>query len=63
MKSLMEKKKNDLLKELAEKRAALGKFQFNIAGSKVRNMKEGKNLRKDVARILTVLNHPNYENK
>lgn len=63
MKSLMEKKKADLLKELADKRASLGKFRFNIAGSKVRNMREGRAIRKDVARILTALNHPKYENK
>ncbi len=38
---------------LAEKREALRKFRFGIAGSKNRNVKEGKNLRKEIAQILT----------
>lgn len=60
---LMKKNKADLQKELATKREALRQFRFNIAGSKVRNMKEGRNTRKDVARILTVLNAGAYEGK
>lgn len=43
---------NDLL---AQKREALRAFRFGSAGSKSRNVKEGLNLRKDIARILTVL--------
>ena len=38
---------------LDEKREALRKFRFGIAGSKNRNVKEGKNTRQDIARILT----------
>lgn len=55
-KELKGKNKENLLKLLAEKREAAHAFRFGIAGSKVRNMKEGKNLRKDIARILTELN-------
>lgn len=50
------KNKNDLTKLLAEKRKALHSFRFNIAGSKTRNVKEGRNLRKEIARIMTELN-------
>lgn len=52
------KKKNDkeLAKELVEKRDELRQFKFGIAGSKVRDVKTGKNLRKDIARILTEQN-------
>ena len=49
------KKKNttDLMKLLKEKRAELQKFRFAIAGSKSRNVREGRNLQRDIARILT----------
>jgi|TARA_Y100000310_G_scaffold345866_1_gene471901 ribosomal protein L29 len=49
------KKKNDseLLKLLSEKRTALRNFRFSVSGGKVRNIKEGKLLRKGIAQILT----------
>lgn len=56
MRDIKGKEKKDLIAMLAEKRAALRSFRFNIAGAKVKNVKEGRNLRKDVARILTELN-------
>lgn len=43
----------ELGKLLVEKREALRAFRFGIAGTKTRNVKEGKNLRKEIARILT----------
>lgn len=46
---------NDLVKELAEKREALRRFRFDVAGSKIKNVKEALALRKTIARILTVL--------
>lgn len=45
----------DLQKLLAEKKQALRTFYFGVAGGKVTNVKEARNLRKDVARILTQL--------
>jgi ribosomal protein L29 len=56
MKDLTNKKTEELKTILLEKKVALRNFRFGISGSKTRNMKEGKNLRKDIARILTVLN-------
>ncbi len=53
MSELKNKKDSDLQKELAEKRKALRKFRFGVAGSKVKNIKEARNLKKDIARILT----------
>ena len=50
------KKETDLHKELAEKRKSLREFRFGVAGSKIKNIKEAKNLRKEIARILTELN-------
>ena len=45
----------DLKKHLVSARDDLRKFRFGIAGSKIRNMKEGKNLKSDIARYLTEL--------
>ncbi len=56
MKDLINKKTEDLKSMLSEKKVALRNFRFGIAGSKSRNVKEGKNLRKEIARIMTVLN-------
>ncbi len=44
---------DDLGKLLAEKREALRQFRFGQAGSRVRNTKEGRILRRTIARILT----------
>ena len=50
--------KNKTEKELQvlinEKQLALRAFRFNVAGSNVRNVKEGRTLRKDIARIETI---------
>ena len=46
----------DLHKEIAEKREALRSFRFGSAGSRSRNTREGRNLRKDIARMLTEIN-------
>ncbi len=46
----------DLVKTLSEKKDALQKFKFSAAGGKVRNVKEGGNLKKDIARIRTEMN-------
>lgn len=46
----------DLQKEIAEKRSALREFRFNQQGSRTRNVREGRNLRKDIARLLTEVN-------
>lgn len=50
-------KKPDELKELLEeKRVSLRKLRFETSGSKTRNVKEGSNIRKEIARIMTELN-------
>ena len=48
--------KVELLKTLSEKKVALRDFRFSVSGSNVRNVKEGKVVKKDIARILTLLN-------
>lgn len=56
MSEFKNKSKEELMKLLGEKEKALQTFRFNVSGSKVRNVKEGMALRKDMARILTELN-------
>lgn len=46
----------DLLREIADKREALRAFRFGSEGSRSRNTREGRNLRKDIARMLTEIN-------
>lgn len=54
-----QKSEKELIKELADKREALLKFKFGTSGSKSKNTKEARNLRKDIARIMTSLNSAN----
>jgi large subunit ribosomal protein L29 len=55
MESAKGKSTSDLEKLLVEKRDALRKFRFGVSGSKVRNIREGRNTRKEIAQILTEL--------
>lgn len=55
-KDLKNKSDKDLQKELSEERESIRAFRFGIAGSKVRNVKEGRDTKKQIARILTELN-------
>lgn len=49
------KKKTDAELKIAldAKRDEVRAFRFGIAGSKNRNMKEGRNLKREIARIMT----------
>ena len=53
MSEYKEKNDKDLEKMLIEKRKELRDFRFGAAGSKTRDVKTGKNTRKEIARILT----------
>ena len=55
LKELKNKSREELLKELTSKREALRSFHFGASGSKSRNVREGRMLRRDIARILTVI--------
>ena len=56
MKDFVKKTPKELKALLTEKRLALRNFRFSISGSNARNVKEGKTLKRDIARILTILN-------
>lgn len=55
MNEINNKTKEELKHLLVEKRKALHDFRFAFAGGKVKNVKEGKNARKDIARVLTAI--------
>jgi ribosomal protein L29 len=55
-KDIQNKTTADLSKMLTDKREALRVFRFGAAGAKTKNVKEGRIIRKDIARILTVIN-------
>lgn len=50
------KNNNELEKMLIEKREALSAFRFSGSGGKTRDVKHGRNIKKDIARILTQVN-------
>jgi len=55
-KDLKSKNEKDLKKFLFEKKEDLRNFRFGISGTKTRNVKEGRTLRKDIAKIMTAIN-------
>ena len=55
MSEFKSKKIDELVKLLAEKKEALRMFRFGLSGSKIKNVKEGKGLKKEVAQIMTEL--------
>lgn len=56
MKDLIKKTEKELIQLLSEKKEALRVFYFSMSGGKIKNLKEGQNLKKDIARIMTILN-------
>ncbi len=55
MKELKGKKDAELTKELNAVKDSLREFRFGISGSRTKNVKEGKNLKKKIAQINTEL--------
>lgn len=58
-----DKDQKELEKMIAEKRKALQNFRFEAAGGKVANVKFAKNTRREIARMLTVLQNLKQESK
>lgn len=50
------KTKEELTRLVAEKREAVRVFRFAMTGSKTKNVKEGRTVRKEIARLLTEIN-------
>jgi len=55
--NLKDMKKNELIKKLAILQENARVIRFKAEGSKSKNVKELSNLRKNIARILTEINH------
>lgn len=56
LKELKEKPKEELLKLLDEKRSALSALRFKLSSGGVKNVREMGILRKEIARVFTLLN-------
>ena len=56
MKDIQNKTTEDLVKMIAEKRETLRLFRFGSTGAKTKNVKEGRMIRKDIARMMTKIN-------
>lgn len=58
----LRKKDKEQLKELLKKKKEkLQEVKNNLSSGRVKNVKEARTLRKDIARILTILNEGTYE--
>lgn len=55
MADLKKKSVEDMKKSVLEKRVQLRDFRFGGAGSRTRDVRKGRTLRKEIARILTEL--------
>lgn len=55
MKDIQGKSKKELLKALTEKRDALQAFRYELSGGKAKDLKKGRNIRKEIARVMTEL--------
>lgn len=56
MEDFKNKTENELKQILKDKTEALRVFRFAMSGGKIKNLKEGQALKKDIARIMTILN-------
>jgi large subunit ribosomal protein L29 len=56
IKEIREKNSEELKKLLAEKREDVRKLRFDIAAKQAKNNRKLRNDKKDIAKILTVLN-------
>jgi ribosomal protein L29 len=63
MKEFKTKTIPDLNKLIAEKREAIRNFRFGSTGSKTKNVKLGRTLRKEIAQIMTELTLRKTTNK
>ena len=53
---LRQKPKTELKQILEEEREKLRQLRFNLAAGKVKNIRETRRIKKEIARVLTILN-------
>lgn len=56
---LRKKNREELQSLLLEKRARLRNLRFDLAAGRIKNVREIREIKKDIARILTILNETN----
>jgi len=56
LKTVRAKSSEELGKTLNEKKQDLGKIQLDLASGKEKNLKKVKNLKREIAQLLTVIN-------
>jgi len=56
---LHKKNKEELQKELEERRENLNKLSFKLVANKLKNVREIRKIKKDIARILTIIKNKN----
>lgn len=54
---LRQKSKSELQKFLAESREKLRQLRFDLESGKVKNVREIRKIKKEIARILTIMKH------
>jgi len=54
---IKQKSQNELRKILKEKRVKLQQLHFDLTSGKVKNVREIRMIKKDIARILTIMKH------
>lgn len=57
IKELKQKSEKDLQGLLQEDRERLRQLKFDLSAGKVKNVREVRSIKKDIARILTILNN------
>jgi len=56
---LHKKNKEELQKDLQERRENLSKLSFKLVANKLKNVREIRKIKKDIARILTIIKNKN----
>jgi len=60
-KELRMKKETELLKSVADLREKRRSLKFDLAAGKVKNVREIRQIKKDIAKILTILKEKKHE--
>jgi len=61
IKELREKNKGELEKLLTEKKEYTRKLRFDISAKQIKNTKDLRNAKRDIAKILTLINESQQE--
>ena len=61
IKELAQKNKKELSNLLIENRKKVSRLRFDLASKKIKNVRQVRELKRDIVRILTILNKQNDE--